>query len=99
MKPPLILASASPRRRDLLRAAGIDFEVQPSAIPEERFPEESGETFALRMARDKALQVAKSVEPGRLVLGTDTVVLVETQVLEKPANVADAARMLRLLSG
>ena len=95
----LILASASPRRRELLRAAGFDFEVRPSGIEEKRRAGESGEEFALRAAREKALQVAASAPPESLVLGADTVVIVDGEVLGKPAGPDDAARMLRLLSG
>ena len=95
----LILASASPRRRELLRAAGFDFEVRPSGIEEKRRAGESGEEFALRAAREKALEVAASAPPETLVLGADTVVIVDGEVLGKPAGPDDAARMLRLLSG
>jgi len=95
----LILASASPRRRDLLRNAGIDFEVRPSQIVEEMRPGELPEEFARRAAREKALQVAASVTPGLLVLGADTVVVIEGQALGKPSDPQDAKRMLRLLSG
>ena len=95
----LILASASPRRRELLRAAGFDFEVRPSGIEEKRRAGESGEEFALRAAREKALEVAASTPAEGLVLGADTVVIVQDEVLGKPAGPEDAARMLRLLSG
>ena len=95
----LILASASPRRRELLRLAGFDFEARPSGIEEKRRGGESGEEFALRAAREKALQVAASAPSESLVLGADTVVIVNGEVLGKPAGPDDAARMLRLLSG
>lgn len=99
----LILASASPRRRDLLRGAGFEFEVRPSSIVEARREGESGERFALRSAREKALDVARSAPAGSLVLGADTVVLAESpkgaMVLGKPEDAEEAARMLRLLSG
>jgi septum formation protein len=95
----LILASASPRRRDLLRNAGIDFEVQPSQIVEEIQPGELPEEFARRAARDKAMQIAASAPSGVLVLGADTVVVVDGQTLGKPSDPQDATRMLRLLSG
>ena len=98
-KPRLILASASPRRRELLKAAGFDFEVRPSRIEERRRPNESGEEFALRAAREKALDVAPSLPPGSLVLGADTAVIFDSEVLGKPAGPDDAARMLRMLSG
>ncbi|HET6933813.1 MAG TPA: Maf family protein [Candidatus Angelobacter sp.] len=97
-KPTLILASASPRRQELLREAGISFEVSPAHIHEERQPGESPLHYALRLAREKAEAVAAK-NPGRYVLGADTIVIVEDEVLEKPADPADAARMLRRLSG
>lgn len=97
-KPTLILASASPRRQELLREAGISFEVSPAHIHEERQPGEVPLDYALRLAREKAEAVAAK-NPGRYVLGADTIVIVEDEVLEKPADPADAARMLRLLSG
>ena len=95
----LILASASPRRRDLLRNAGFDFEVRPGQIVEEIQPGELPEDFARRAAREKALQIAASAPRGGLVLGADTVVVIGGQTLGKPSDPEDAARMLRLLSG
>jgi septum formation protein len=95
----LVLASASPRRQELLRAAGFDFEARPSTVEENRRRGESGEALALRLAREKALQVAASCRRDSLVLGADTVVVVEGEVLGKPVGSEDAARMLRLLSG
>jgi nucleoside triphosphate pyrophosphatase len=95
----LILASNSPRRRELLRNAGFRFDVRPSGIEETRLPGESPEDFARRMARDKALDVAQMSNRGSLVLGADTVVAINGEILEKPVDAADAARMLRTLSG
>ena len=95
----LILASASPRRRDLLRNAGIDFEVRPAQIVEEIQPDELPEEFARRAAREKAMQIAASAADGLFVLGADTVVVIDGQTLGKPSDAQDAARMLRLLSG
>ena len=94
----LVLASASPRRQELLRNAGIPFEVQPAHINEDPLPGESAKDCAERLAREKALAVA-SQHPHDVVLGADTVVTVDNQLLGKPTNTADAARMLRLLSG
>ena len=94
----LVLASASPRRQELLRAAGIAFEVQPAHIPEDPLPGEAAKTCAERLARDKALFVARQC-PQDVVLGADTVVVIDNQILGKPTNPADAARMLRMLSG
>lgn len=94
----LILASASPRRQQLLREAGILFESNPAHIAEERRAGEAPVAYACRLAREKAAAIAKRF-PGRYVLGADTIVVVDNQVLEKPADSEDAARMLRLLSG
>jgi septum formation protein len=94
----LVLASASPRRQELLRNAGLAFEVQPSNIPEDPLPHESAKDCAERLAREKALAVARQ-HPHDCVLGADTVVVVDDEILGKPTNPADAARMLRLLSG
>jgi septum formation protein len=96
---PLILASNSPRRRELLHNAGFQFDVRPSGIEETRLPGEPPEEFARRLARDKALDVARQSAAGGYVLGADTVVAINGEILEKPADAADAARMLRTLSG
>ncbi len=95
----LILASASPRRRELLKNAGLDFEVRPSAVVESAGVGESPEDFARRAAREKALDVAAAVPAGALVLGADTVVVIGKEILGKPTGADDAARMLRQLSG
>lgn len=95
----LILASGSPRRQELLRNAGFDFEVRPSSIPEEPHPAETPEAFVRRMAAEKALEVAAGAPAGSLVLGADTVVVAGAEILGKPANPEEAARMLRQLSG
>lgn len=95
---PLILASASPRRAELLRNAGIDFTVEPAHVPEEPRPDERPLVYAQRLARDKARAVfARNSDS--VVLGADTIVVVDEYLLEKPLDEADAARMLRLLSG
>ena len=93
----LVLASASPRRQELLRCAGIPFEVQPAHIAEDQLPGEAAKACAERLAREKALAVAGQ-RPHDCVLGADTVVVVDGQLLGKPSDAADAARMLRLLS-
>jgi septum formation protein len=95
----LILASASPRRQALLRNAGLDVVVRPSSVEEVVQPGESPEDFARRAATDKALAVAAAAPPDALVLGADTVVVAGDEILGKPADAADAARMLRTLSG
>jgi septum formation protein len=94
----LVLASASPRRQELLRNGGIAFEVQPAHINEDPLPGEQAKECAQRLAQEKALAIAKK-RPDDAVLGADTVVVIEHQILNKPVDAADAARMLRLLSG
>jgi septum formation protein len=95
----LILASASPRRQELLRQAGFEFDVRPPAVEEIPLPGEAAEDFARRAARDKALDVAATAPPDSLVLGADTVVVAGGEILGKPADASGAARMLRRLSG
>jgi septum formation protein len=95
----LILASASPRRQELLRAAGLEIEVRPSSVEEVVRPGESPEDFARRAAADKALAVAATAPPDALVLGADTMVVAGEEILGKPVDPGDAARMLRILSG
>jgi septum formation protein len=95
----LVLASSSPRRRELLRQAGFDFEVHASHIVEEIQQGERPEEFARRAAHEKAMQVAAASPPGSLVLGADTVVVIDGETLGKPSDPRDATRMLRLLSG
>jgi len=94
----LILASASPRRRELLSAAGIAFEVQPTDIPEVPADGESPRAFVERLAREKATRVAVN-QPQTWVLGADTTVVVDKEILNKPIDPDDAACMLRKLSG
>ncbi len=104
----LVLASASPRRQQLLAQAGYEFTVVPANIPEERRADEPPVAFATRLAREKAQAVfdqrSQSRDVGaanaaRLVLGADTIVVTAEEILGKPRDAADAARMLRLLSG
>lgn len=94
----LVLASASPRRQELLRAAGISFLVQPADVDETPLPGEQARDCAERLAQQKALHIWKS-RTHDLVLGADTVVVVDGTILGKPVDADDAARMLRLLSG
>jgi len=94
----LVLASASPRRQELLRNASISFTVQPADIDETPLPDEDPSAYVERLAREKALAVWWAC-PHDLVLGADTTVLVNGTMLAKPADPEDAARMLRLLSG
>jgi septum formation protein len=94
----LILASASPRRQELLRNAGISFVVEPANIPEVPREGELPRSFAERLAQEKA-SVAAANRVNDFVLGADTIVVVGNQILGKPRDPNDAARMLRLLSG
>jgi septum formation protein len=94
----LILASGSPRRRELLTRARIEFEVVQSGLDEIREPDEQARDYAFRMARDKALAVSAR-HPRRSVLAADTVVECEGEILEKPIDADEATRMLRTLSG
>jgi septum formation protein len=93
-RPILILASGSPRRRQLLEMLGIEVAIQPPHIPEIREPHELPQPYVERLAREKAASVS-----GDLVLAADTTVVVEGEVLEKPADPDDALRMLRRLQG
>jgi nucleoside triphosphate pyrophosphatase len=94
----LILASASPRRQELLRNARISFAVEPANIDETPVADETPPDCAERLAREKALTVWRS-RPQDVVLGADTIVVVDDTMLGKPLDEEDAARMLRLLSG
>lgn len=106
----LVLASASPRRRELLAQAGFVFEVRPAHVPEDPLAGEDPITYVTRLAREKAEAVFRELvaagdgekrragEP-LAVLGADTTVTLDNQILGKPEDAADAARMLRMLSG
>jgi len=97
----LVLASASPRRRELLARAGLAFEVLPADIDEVARPGEGPEALVERLAREKAAAVARRVgrTPPRLVLGSDTVVVLGGDVLGKPRDAADAEALLARLVG
>jgi len=94
----LVLASASPRRSELLRNAEIPFLVQPAHVDERRTMGEAPEDYAKRLAREKARAVFAQ-RPQDTVLGADTIVVVDSEILEKPSGKDDAVRMLRLLAG
>ena len=94
----LVLASASPRRADLLREAGILFRVAPAHIDEAVRVGESPEAYVERLAREKA-EAVHTASPGAFVLGADTTVVVDDTILGKPVDRAEAARMLELLAG
>ena len=91
---PLVLASGSPRRRQLLEMLGLPFVAASANVPELRLPREAPAAYARRLARDKARAV-----PGAWVLGADTIVVQGDDVLEKPVDAADALRMLLQLNG
>jgi septum formation protein len=93
-----VLASASPRRAELLRSAGFEFDVIPAEIDEAIDVEETPDGYARRLAQLKAQGVAARVS-GRVVLAADTIVVVDHEVLGKPADAEDARRMLRRLAG
>jgi septum formation protein len=92
--PTLVLASASPRRRQLLEMLRIPLLVHPANVQEIALPGELPSAYARRLARDKARAV-----PGQVVLGADTIVVLDGRILEKPVDDADALRMLRALQG
>ena len=94
----LILASASPRRQELLRNAGIQCVVQAADIDETPLANESPQNCAERLARDKAFAIFQS-RPQDYVLGADTIVVVDDKMLGKPRDASDARSMLQLLSG
>ena len=94
----VVLASGSPRRRDLLNLIGISHDVRPANIDEAMRPREAPRRHAERLAREKASAIAVR-DPDLIVIGADTVVVINRKVLGKPADAADAARMLRMLSG
>lgn len=101
----LILASASPRRRELLTQAALTFTVEAADLNEERLPDEAAAAYVHRLAVEKAQaiwnrrQAADTVDDPLIVVGADTAVVSEGNILGKPANAADARRMLQLLSG
>jgi septum formation protein len=96
----LVLASASPRRAELLRTAGFAFEVRPAEVDETPRPTEPPAAYALRVARDKAIAAAGRIDAADVwILAADTVVVVDGHLLGKPTDHADARRMLSMLSG
>ena len=94
----LILASQSPRRKELLSILGIPFNVVPSSIDETPMPGENPTSFVARVARDKGMEVASRMQQS-LVLSADTIVTIDGEILNKPEDQRDAVRMLRKLSG
>lgn len=94
----IVLASASPRRAELLERAGIAFDVDPADVDEREHQAEDARVYVARIARDKASAVAAR-HPGRVVLAADTTVVLDGAILAKPVDRADAARMVRGLAG
>jgi septum formation protein len=94
----LILASASPRRRELLTQAGFRFDVLPAHIDETRRPNEAPADYVERLALEKA-EAILALHPNATALGADTTVVLDGAILNKPVDRADAERMLRALSG
>ena len=95
---PLVLASQSQRRKELLAVLGMPFSVVPPSIDENPAQGENPETFVVRMAKEKGMEVASRVSQS-IVLSADTVVVTDGEILGKPADEEDAVRMLRKLSG
>ena len=96
--PKLILASSSPRRAEILTAVGWEYEKQIADIDETELPDEKPEDYVQRLAKEKAEAVAEKFTDA-LVLGADTIVVIENQIVGKPKDLADARRMIKMLSG
>ncbi len=96
--PKLILASASPRRAEILTAVGWKFEKHAAEVDETELPNEKPADYVQRLAGEKAAAVAEKYK-NQLVLGADTIVVIENQIVGKPKDLADARKMLRMLSG
>jgi len=96
--PRIILASASPRRAELLRQIRVEFELLPSQVEERPHPDEAPADYIIRIARAKVIAVARQREAG-LVIGADTVVVLDGHLIGKPEDEADARRLLRRLAG
>ena len=97
-KPRIILASASPRRAELLSQIGVEFELAPSQVEERPHPDEAPPDYITRIARAKVIAVAGQQEVG-LIIGADTVVVLDGRLIGKPDDPAEAQSMLRQLSG
>jgi MAF protein len=95
----LILASASPRRKALLAFAGWAFTIQPARADETEHPGEAPVAYVQRLSREKAQIAAQKLDPGPIVIGADTTVVLDDHIIGKPADAAEAARLLRWLRG
>lgn len=98
-EPMIVLASASPRRSELLELAGIPFRVAPADIPELPLPDEQATPHALRLAEEKARAAAARETGGRFFIGADTIVVLDGRIMGKPVDADDAVQMLSALSG
>jgi septum formation protein len=96
---PLILASASPRRREILTRLGLGFTIEPADVDETQSADEPPERYVARLAEDKARAIAGAQSGPAAVLGADTTVVIDREVLGKPRDAGDSVRMLRLLRG
>ena len=96
--PKLILASASPRRAEILTAVGWEYEKRIADIDETELADEKPENYVQRLAREKAEAVSKNYKDA-LILGADTIVVIENKIIGKPKDLADARKMLKMLSG
>jgi len=96
--PKLVLASGSPRRAEILRSIGWEFEKDVPDIDERELPGESPEAYVQRLAAEKAAAIAAK-HPEAIVLGADTTVVIDGQIIGKPVNLADARRMIKMLAG
>lgn len=94
----IVLASNSPRRKELLRQIGLEFTADPADLDESALPDERPGDYAVRVAREKAA-VASKRSRDAIVIAADTIVVLDGMILGKPADIADAERMLGLLSG
>jgi septum formation protein len=99
LKEKIVLASKSPRRAEILRAVGWDFEAVAANIDETRIESEEAVSYVRRLAQTKAETVANRISSDALVLGADTVVVIDGEILGQPRDDQDARRMLKLLSG
>jgi len=95
----LILASRSPRRQELLKKAGFDFEIQPALLDESPRPNETPQIFVKRVAKEKAFEVARLQKNSAIILAADTIVVLEDEILGKPKDENEARQMLKKLSG
>ncbi len=95
----IILASTSPRRKELLQSVGIQFEIVAPSSDESLLGSENPKVYVLRLASEKALSVSLNLEGGFLVIGADTIVVVDNEILGKPSNEEEARAMLSKISG